>query len=947
MPEFITSQSTSTELDIDLDKFTLAGLDAPVVPTKDIPYSTANPPLAKLPNDFYSAVTDTSGGGAGGGLFGKLLGAVGGKLLDEVGGKLLGDIVDKLSPDILNTISDDLLGSLSTNVLGDLIDSAPNILQELGGDILDSISPDLFNAISPDILTGISTANPNVFEAMAPNLINNLAGSATSNLDSILPSVLDNLAGNNSDAFGTIADRLIGSSALDLGVTSTNDLISTVTSKLENGSISSLDIVNVLGSEASVPLLKGVLNVNPSVMNGALTDFLGGSTPSSNELLVAVAPTVLGTLKNSAPDTFNSLAPDLMSSIVQNQNGSLNAIAPSLINSLPTELQSAVTEVLGAAGMLNQPPVTEKAVLEVVELGSSNDPMNITGLVDDLFSKNSKASFTDRLDGIDTSGTELISSTDLPNLNTTIDAGLTDVQAFIPDFDTVDNPILPGESTVANPDVRPNIPIANEPITNSRGRYPFNQSFQSESGHIIEIDDTPGAERLLTQHATGTYNEINENGRMVTKVVGDNYTIVAEDNFVTIQGSCAVRILGDATVRIGGHLTIQSDAGINLASKGDFRVKARSIQMEAEKGDCSIRSAGNTNIGSGSSTNMYAKQNVIEGKNLTSIKSEQVAVDSKKFSARGGTGVHIKSEGPTNITGSPVNVAGIAGKLNVGVRTNLMGLKVGSLVLPIFGRGAASASPTEAKEAKRAKGSGLEYTVNPDRLIDDADDDPVAVAAAIKHGLDNNLISKRELDTAPTISETDASGPQGNIQIAATTPTIPNLKNGAPPENIRLSPHFTLAMLSSAAAASSHVVKPQHGLTTMQIVGNLQLVAINCLEPIRGKYPGLLVTCGFRSAGYKAKYGSKGRSQHELGQACDLQFTEARKNPSLYYEIAKWIRDNVPFDQLILEYKTTGTKMPWIHVSFNPAGNRPNSASNKIITMNNGSTVGKGLIQLR
>ena len=41
-----------------------------------------------------------------------------------------------------------------------------------------------------------------------------------------------------------------------------------------------------------------------------------------------------------------------------------------------------------------------------------------------------------------------------------------------------------------------------------------------------------------------------------------------------------------------------------------------------------------------------------------------------------------------------------------------------------------------------------------------------------------------------------------------------------------------------------------------------------------------------------------------------------------YYTRALWIKDNIPFDQFILEYKTTGTGKPWHHLSFTAAGNR-------------------------
>ena len=47
------------------------------------------------------------------------------------------------------------------------------------------------------------------------------------------------------------------------------------------------------------------------------------------------------------------------------------------------------------------------------------------------------------------------------------------------------------------------------------------------------------------------------------------------------------------------------------------------------------------------------------------------------------------------------------------------------------------------------------------------------------------------------------------------------------------------------------------------------------------------------------------------------------------YDVAVWINENLSYDQLILEY---GGNNPWIHSSFNRAGNRSPSAGNKFGT---------------
>jgi hypothetical protein len=79
------------------------------------------------------------------------------------------------------------------------------------------------------------------------------------------------------------------------------------------------------------------------------------------------------------------------------------------------------------------------------------------------------------------------------------------------------------------------------------GQYPYNHVHESESGHIHEIDDTPGGERLFTQHTSGTFEEIHPKGDKVVKVIGDNYEIIAGDSNVSISGDVNITI--DGTVR--------------------------------------------------------------------------------------------------------------------------------------------------------------------------------------------------------------------------------------------------------------------------------------------------------------------------------------------------------------------------------------------------------------
>jgi hypothetical protein len=102
-------------------------------------------------------------------------------------------------------------------------------------------------------------------------------------------------------------------------------------------------------------------------------------------------------------------------------------------------------------------------------------------------------------------------------------------------------------------------------------------------------------------------------------------------------------------------------------------------------------------------------------------------------------------------------------------------------------------------------------------------------------------------------------------------------------------------------------IKAQYGLTVPQILNNLANLAKNVYEPIKARYPRVIVTNTFRQG---PTGGSAEQAQHGRGQAMDLVFPGLSTNQ--YYDVAVWIRDNVPFDQLLQE--KSGSKI-WIHVS--------------------------------
>jgi len=131
------------------------------------------------------------------------------------------------------------------------------------------------------------------------------------------------------------------------------------------------------------------------------------------------------------------------------------------------------------------------------------------------------------------------------------------------------------------------------------------------------------------------------------------------------------------------------------------------------------------------------------------------------------------------------------------------------------------------------------------------------------------------------------------------------------PGSLKLSKYFYLRDLCIKHKESDNQLKEQKGLTKAQIVGNLKHLSVNALDPIKDKYPDMIISSGFR-------HGTK-NSDHFVGQAVDMQFT--RHSKADLYEIVRWIRTNIPFKQLLLEYRTGKTDLiVWIHIALSRNG---------------------------
>jgi hypothetical protein len=128
--------------------------------------------------------------------------------------------------------------------------------------------------------------------------------------------------------------------------------------------------------------------------------------------------------------------------------------------------------------------------------------------------------------------------------------------------------------------------LIEEPPTPFAAAYPYNHAYESESGHVVELDDTPGCERIHIAHRNidngVTFEEIHPDAKRVIKTTNEKYEIVKNVSNVHILASeykkvdsfkkTNVKADYDITVS-GGDLNITVNTGkVNINVKDDMNL---------------------------------------------------------------------------------------------------------------------------------------------------------------------------------------------------------------------------------------------------------------------------------------------------------------------------------------------------------------------------------------
>ena len=144
-----------------------------------------------------------------------------------------------------------------------------------------------------------------------------------------------------------------------------------------------------------------------------------------------------------------------------------------------------------------------------------------------------------------------------------------------------------------------------QPAITYNAQYPYNKVYESEKGHIFEIDDTPGAERIYQSHFRGTSYEIDPVGNITYLNAYDKFEITTGHQRHSIGGNSDITIDGRHKIFINKSQSANNNYDIQIGPNAN-------VNIQVDKGDINMVTVeGNVNMNVGGDYNLKVKGNYV------------------------------------------------------------------------------------------------------------------------------------------------------------------------------------------------------------------------------------------------------------------------------------------------------------------------------------------------
>ena len=202
--------------------------------------------------------------------------------------------------------------------------------------------------------------------------------------------------------------------------------------------------------------------------------------------------------------------------------------------------------------------------------------------------------------------------------------------------------------------------------------YPFCHVWHTEGGHALEVDDTPGMERLHWYHRTGTFQEIQNTGDRITKVVGDDYEMDLVNKHLYIKGNWNVTVDKDVreliignkyTEIMGNHFITVHKNYVKKVIGGEFKeiLSDKSTQINKNKSERVSENKTETVVGNTTVSLAGTKTETVSGEEKKTNLSTSTHILPDNYTLFGANNMNIAAGGNLSIAAEGIlNLKGIA-----------------------------------------------------------------------------------------------------------------------------------------------------------------------------------------------------------------------------------------------------------------------------------------------
>lgn len=521
------------------------------------------------------------------------------------------------------------------------------------------------------------------------------------------------------------------------------------------------------------------------------------------------------------------------------------------------------------------------------------------------------------------------------------------------------------------------VPLANggswsQPQSSYSAVYPYNKVMETESGHIMEFDDSPAAERIHLYHRKGTFFEIDPNGTRVTHIIGDDYHLCDRNGNIYFAGNINITAGTGAKILVRGDAELQVEGKTNAILQNDVTIGAANDVKIAVRNDLHIKVGGEFVLDVTGSTSILTEEDltlqttgnstiVSQGDNLfvsegdTNIASAGDAIMFADGDAGiGASGdVTIKAGGDAGMgAGGSVDVS--AGGV-VSIDGSLVDLGNGASVGDVTKADAPEAIEAlelEAPEIAEQGGSPMENLEPPARVgqpstkFETPDEWSSGEGKTQSESISSNPQAANPENKPSSSADPELAKEAPGNNVKGTDVNRDTYKNADPKSftrDYKLSKNFTIGHLMSAQTILRDAeLPPGKGdsfsgyklFTQADLVANMADLAQNICEPIwdilgppagvhrvSSKTGRWVITSGLRNAGNVKQSGDT--SDHNKGRALDFQLWPGGRYLETL-DLAAQLEKILPYHQMILEYRdpsaSKGAWQNWIHIAYKQGG---------------------------